>query len=81
MATPIRPSFGIVYFAPPKINKMILVLFFHSIVQVEFENAYILVCQKAVSTITQIMPVLEHVARHGNRPLLIVADDVDGMLR
>lgn len=45
---------------------------------VQMENAFVLVCQKGVSTITQIMPALEHVARNGNSPLLIVADDVDG---
>lgn len=45
---------------------------------VEMENAFVLVCQKSVSSIAQIMPALEHVSRTGNRPLLIVADDVDG---
>eukprot|EP00667_Euglena_gracilis_P007115 EG_transcript_7178 len=44
--------------------------------KVEIEDAFILLCQKKVSTIQQILPVLEHIAK-ANRPLVIIADDVD----
>ncbi|RMF05383.1 chaperonin GroEL [Candidatus Woesearchaeota archaeon] len=43
----------------------------------EFEDPYILITDKKISTIKQIVPVLERVASEG-RPLLIIADDVDG---
>eukprot|EP00669_Euglena_mutabilis_P002366 TRINITY_DN12991_c0_g1_i1.p2 TRINITY_DN12991_c0_g1~~TRINITY_DN12991_c0_g1_i1.p2 ORF type:complete len:347 (+),score=157.15 TRINITY_DN12991_c0_g1_i1:622-1662(+) len=42
------------------------------------EDAFVLVCRKAVGSITQVMPALEHVVKHGNKPFLIIADDVDG---
>jgi chaperonin GroEL len=45
---------------------------------VEMEDAFVLVCRKAVGSITQVMPALEHVVKHGNKPFLIIADDVDG---
>ena len=42
------------------------------------EDAYLLMCQKKISNLQQILPVLEHIAR-SNRPLVIIADDVDGV--
>jgi len=45
---------------------------------VNLDEPFVLISTKPISTIAQIMPALEHVTRHGNRPLLIVADDVDG---
>jgi chaperonin GroEL len=45
--------------------------------KVEMEDAYLLMCQKKISNLQQILPVLEHIAR-SNRPLVIIADDVDG---
>lgn len=43
----------------------------------ELENPYILICDKKISVIKEIIPILESVAQSG-RPLLIIADDVDG---
>ncbi|MGN6567257.1 MAG: chaperonin GroEL, partial [Flavipsychrobacter sp.] len=45
--------------------------------QVELQNPYILIYEKKVSTLKDILPVLESVVQTG-RPLLIIAEDVDG---
>ena len=45
--------------------------------QVELDNPYILIYEKKVSTLKDILPILESVVQSG-RPLLIVAEDVDG---
>lgn len=42
-----------------------------------FENPYILIHDKKISNIRELLPVLEQVAKSG-RPLVIVAEDVDG---
>ncbi|ANV83044.1 chaperonin GroL [Picosynechococcus sp. PCC 7003] len=44
---------------------------------VEFENPYILITDKKISAIADLVPALEQVARSG-RPLLIVAEDLEG---
>ncbi|MDB9491906.1 chaperonin GroEL, partial [Dolichospermum circinale CS-534/05] len=44
---------------------------------VEFENARILITDKKISSIQDLVPILEKVARLG-QPLLIIAEDVDG---
>jgi chaperonin GroEL len=42
-----------------------------------FENPYILIHDKKISSMKDILPVLEQIARAGN-PLLVIAEDVDG---
>ena len=44
---------------------------------VETENPYILIYDKKISTMKELLPVLEPVAQTG-RPLVIIAEDVDG---
>lgn len=43
----------------------------------ELENPYILITDKKISNIQEILPLLEEVLKT-NRPLLLIADDVDG---
>ena len=45
--------------------------------QVELENPQILICEKKISNIRELLPVLEQVAKEG-RPLLIISEDVEG---
>lgn len=44
---------------------------------VELENAYILIFEKKISNLQQMLPLLEAVVQSG-RPLLIIAEDVEG---
>ena len=44
---------------------------------VDLENPYILITDKKISNIQEILPLLESILQ-SNRPLLIIADDVDG---
>jgi len=46
-------------------------------VQTELENPYILLFDKKISSMKDLLPVLEPVAQSG-KPLLIIAEDVDG---
>ncbi len=45
--------------------------------EVDLENAFVLIYDKKVSTMKELLPVLEQVVQTG-RPLVIVAEDVDG---
>lgn len=45
--------------------------------EVELENAYILIYDKKISTMKELLPVLERVVQTG-KPLLIIAEDIDG---
>ena len=45
--------------------------------EADLENAFILIYDKKVSTMKELLPILEQVVQTG-RPLIIVAEDVDG---
>lgn len=44
----------------------------------ELDNALILITDQKISSIKEIVPLLEKVMEKGQRPLLIIADDIDG---
>ena len=44
----------------------------------KFESAYVLLYEKKVSSLKDIQPILEKVVAGGNKPLLIIAEDVEG---
>ncbi len=45
--------------------------------EADLENPYILLCDKKISTMKDLLPVLEPAAQEG-RPLMIIAEDVEG---
>ena len=47
--------------------------------KVEMENPYVLIYEKKISALAQLLPLLEAIVKT-NRPLLIVAEDVEGAL-
>lgn len=46
--------------------------------QVEFDNALVLLIEKKVSQARELVPLLEKVMEAGQKPLLIIAEDIDG---
>lgn len=46
--------------------------------EVVLEDAHILITDKKISSVQEITPVLEKVLQTGNKPLVIIADEVDG---
>lgn len=46
--------------------------------EAEYEDPYILITDKKISSVQDILPILEKVAQSGRKELVIIADDVDG---
>ncbi len=46
--------------------------------EAEFKDAAILVTDKKVSSVQEILPLLEKIAQSGKKELVIIADDIDG---
>jgi len=46
--------------------------------EAEFEDPYILITDKKISSIQDILPILEKIAQTGKKELVIIAEDVDG---
>lgn len=46
--------------------------------EAELEDPYILITDKKISSIQEIVPILEKIAKTGKKELVIVAEDVDG---
>ncbi len=45
---------------------------------VEYDNALILITDKRLSNVRELVPILEKIMEKGQRPLLIIADDIEG---
>jgi chaperonin GroEL len=43
----------------------------------EYDDAYVLICDRKISNVAELVPVLEQVAQTG-RPILIIAEEVEG---
>jgi chaperonin GroEL len=46
--------------------------------EAEFEDPYILITDRKITSIQEIVPVLEKIAKTGKKDLVIIAEDVDG---
>ncbi len=46
--------------------------------EAEYKDPYILLTDKKISSVKEILPILEAVAQSGKKDLVIIADDVDG---
>ena len=46
--------------------------------EAEYENPHIIITDKKISSINEIVPILEKISKTGKKELIIIADDVDG---
>jgi len=46
--------------------------------EAEYKNAHILITDKKVSSVQEILPLLEKIAQTGKKELVIIADDIEG---
>jgi chaperonin GroEL len=46
--------------------------------EAEYKNAHILVTDKKISSVKEILPLLEKIAQTGKKELVIIADDIEG---
>lgn len=46
--------------------------------EAEYKDAYILITDKKISAVADIVPILEKVAQSGKKELVIIAEDIDG---
>lgn len=46
--------------------------------EAEYKNAHILITDKKISSVQEILPLLEKIAQTGKKELVIIADDVEG---
>jgi len=44
----------------------------------EYEDAYVLLYDKKISSMKDLLPLLEQMVQAGNKPLLIIAEDIEG---
>jgi chaperonin GroEL len=50
----------------------------HERMEAEYKNAHILITDKKISSVQEILPLLEKIAQTGKKELVIIADDVEG---
>ncbi|MEX0917745.1 MAG: chaperonin GroEL [Candidatus Paceibacterota bacterium] len=50
----------------------------HERMEAEYKDAQILITDKKVSSVQEILPLLEKIAQSGKKELIIIADDIDG---
>ncbi len=46
--------------------------------EAEYENPYIIITDRKISSINEIVPILEKISKTGKKEFIIIADDVDG---
>lgn len=46
--------------------------------EAEYENPYIIITDRKISSVNEIVPILEKISKVGKKELIIIADDVDG---